>query len=198
MQPVSGTVSLPCAGCFSPFPHGTCALSVSREYLALPDGPGGFAQDSTCPALLRIPLGWQRLQVQGCHLLWRSFPTHFFSLLRLRSAVLLPRQCRNTGGLGFSPVARHYWGNHSCFLFLQVLRCFSSLRWPLLSRCHVFNMTGCPIRKSWGQGSFAPNPSLSQLITSFVASESQGIHRLHLTFSLMPLFLKNILATRYS
>ena len=40
MQPVSGTLSLPCAGCFSPFPHGTCALSVSREYLALPDGPG--------------------------------------------------------------------------------------------------------------------------------------------------------------
>ena len=46
-------------------------------------------------------------------------------------------------------------------------------------------MTGCPIRRSWGQGSFAPNPGLSQLITSFFASESQGIHRLHLTFSLM-------------
>jgi hypothetical protein len=25
---------------FSPFPHGTCSLSVSREYLALPDGAG--------------------------------------------------------------------------------------------------------------------------------------------------------------
>ena len=46
-------------------------------------------------------------------------------------------------------------------------------------------MTGCPIRKSPGQGLFAPNRSLSQLITSFIASESQGIHRLHLTFSLM-------------
>ena len=34
---------------------------------------------------------------------------------------------------------------------------------------------GCPIRKSWGQRSFAPNPSLSQLITSFIACESQGI-----------------------
>ena len=40
MQPVSGTVSLPYAGCFSPFLHSTCSLSVSREYLALPDGPG--------------------------------------------------------------------------------------------------------------------------------------------------------------
>ena len=53
---VSGTISLPSSGCFSPFPHGTRALSVSREYLALPDGPGGFTQDSSCPALLRIPL----------------------------------------------------------------------------------------------------------------------------------------------
>ena len=33
-------------------------------------------------------------------------------------------------GLGCSPVARHYWGNHCCFLFLEVLRCFSSLRLP--------------------------------------------------------------------
>ena len=37
---VSGTLSLPCSGYFSPFPHGTGSLSVSREYLALPDGPG--------------------------------------------------------------------------------------------------------------------------------------------------------------
>ena len=29
-----------------------------------------------------------------------------------------------------SPVARRYWGNHSYFLFLRVLRCFSSPRWP--------------------------------------------------------------------
>ena len=32
--------------------------------------------------------------------------------------------------LGSSPVARHYWGNHCYFLFLEVLRCFSSLRSP--------------------------------------------------------------------
>ena len=53
---VSGSISLPCSGFFSPFPHGTGPLSVSQEYLALPDGPGRFTQGSTCPALLRIPL----------------------------------------------------------------------------------------------------------------------------------------------
>ena len=53
---VSGTISLPCSGCFSPFPHGTCSLSVSQEYLALPDGPGRFSQDFSCPDLLRVLL----------------------------------------------------------------------------------------------------------------------------------------------
>ena len=42
-------------------------LSVSREYLALPDGPGGFAQDSTCPALLRITDGCSRLRIRDFH-----------------------------------------------------------------------------------------------------------------------------------
>ena len=53
---VSGSISLPYSGFFSPFPHGTSSLSVSQEYLALPDGPGRFVQGFTCPALLRIPL----------------------------------------------------------------------------------------------------------------------------------------------
>ena len=41
-------------------------------------------------------------------------------------AVLQPQNCLNSPGLGCSPFARHYLGNHSCFLFLRVLRCFSS------------------------------------------------------------------------
>ena len=46
---------------------------------------------------------------------------------------------------------------------------------------------GCPIRKSAGQGLFAPNRGLSQLITSFVASVSQGIrHAPFLTFFSSP------------
>src|SRR5688572_25845555 len=50
---VSGTISLPSQGCFSPFPHGTGSLSVAGTYLALGDGPPGFPQGSTCPAVLR-------------------------------------------------------------------------------------------------------------------------------------------------
>ena len=50
---VSGTISLPSQGFFSPFPHGTGSLSVAREYLALRDGPRRFTRDFSCPALLR-------------------------------------------------------------------------------------------------------------------------------------------------
>ena len=47
--------------CFSPFPHGTSALSVIEEYLGLEGGPPRFAQNSTCSALLGIPLGAVRV-----------------------------------------------------------------------------------------------------------------------------------------
>ena len=51
-QSVSGSISLPLSGCFSPFPHGTCSLSVIEEYLGLEGGPPTFRQGFTCPALL--------------------------------------------------------------------------------------------------------------------------------------------------
>ena len=42
--------------------------------------------------------------------------------------VLQPQLCRNIAGLGSFPFARHYSGNHYYFLFLCLLRCFSSAR----------------------------------------------------------------------
>ena len=42
--------------------------------------------------------------------------------------ILQPRLRRNVNGLGSSHFDRHYFGNRYFFLFLQVLRCFSSLR----------------------------------------------------------------------
>jgi hypothetical protein len=63
--------------CFSPFPHGTGALSVIEEYLGLEGGPPRFAQDYTCPALLGIPLGVVRNRLPGFHRLWRAIPGRF-------------------------------------------------------------------------------------------------------------------------
>ena len=57
----------------------------------------------------------------------------FRSLLSIPWPLLLPRHVPcDTAGLGSSPFARRYWGNRCYFLFLQVLRCFSSLRSPHL------------------------------------------------------------------
>ena len=64
--------------------------------------------------------------VQGYHLLWRCFPYNFRFHASVLNAVLQPRNRRDDYGLGFSPFARHYLGNHYCSLFLRVLRCFSS------------------------------------------------------------------------
>ena len=71
---VSGTISLPYLGYFSPFPYGTGSLSVSEEYLALPDGAGRFMQDSSGPALLRILLVFINLCLRDYHALWLNFP----------------------------------------------------------------------------------------------------------------------------
>ena len=81
----------------------------------------------------------------GYHYLQRSLPVRdchpyraAFQLLPVRRAknivVLQPRHCRNNNGLGRSDFARRYSRNHSCFLFLRLLRCFSSAGSPTL-RC---------------------------------------------------------------
>ena len=92
---VSGSISLPSPGFFSPFPHGTCSLSVGQEYLALEDGPPMFRQGFSCPALLTFHLhgafAYRAITVYG-----RPFQT----------VLLKPHKL-----LGCSPFARHYWGN---------------------------------------------------------------------------------------
>ena len=118
--------------------------------------------------------------------------------------VLQPQYCLNNIGLGSFAFARHYLRNHYYFLLLRVMRCFSSPRSPPIKGYHAFNIVGCPIRKSSDQRSFAPPRSLSQLITSFFASESQGIrHSLLLTslfflaLSYSCIFIQNTIIYRY-
>ena len=88
-------------------------------------------------------------------------------------------------GLGCSHFARRYFENHFCFLFLRVLRCFSSPGSPLqpmYSAADTWTLlqVGFPIRKSPDQSLFAAPRGLSQLATSFIAFRCQGIHRLPL------------------
>ena len=100
---VSGSLSLPSSGFFPPFPHGTGTLSVSREYLALPDGPGRFAQDYSCPALLRIPLGPISIHIRNCHPLWLNFPDHSILDQGTTTWSYYPRCASPHNGFGLLP-----------------------------------------------------------------------------------------------
>ena len=89
---------------------------------------------------------------------------------------ITPAPAYYRAGLGCFPFDRLYLGNRVYFLFLQVLRCFSSLRSPLpIRQMSGSLLTGCPIRISADLWVFAPPRGFSQLVTSFFASESPGI-----------------------
>ena len=74
------------------------------------------------------------------HLLWFNFPENsannlisYFSALSQIGQNTSHYPANTTvasfnmlNGLSCFPFARHYSGNHGCFLFLRVLRCFSS------------------------------------------------------------------------
>ena len=126
---VSGSISLSSSECFSPFLHSTCSLSVSQEYLALPDGPGGFAQNSSCSALLRITLSLSKLHVRDCHPLWSFFPERSVHFLSTTTWSYNPTTALLQSWFGLFPVRSPLLGESFIyFLFLEVLRCFSSLR----------------------------------------------------------------------
>ena len=92
-----------------------------------------------------------------------------------------PRFPCESRGLGCSDFARHYSRNHGCFLFLRVLRWFTSpgsLRHPMDSDGDdpCSHGSGSPIRTSPDHSLFATPRGLSQLTTSFLACLRQGIH----------------------
>lgn len=66
-------------------------------------------------------------------------------------------------------------GYHVCFLFLRVLRCFSSPRAPSLQSDRSLHLPGCPIRKSVDHCALAAPYRVSPLGTSFIGTLPLGI-----------------------
>ena len=100
------------------------ALSVTKEYLALRGGPRSFPQGSSCLVVLWILLCDLSFRIRDSHPLWLVFPGPFFYNSSITSAVRTPT-CTHVG-LGSFHFARRYFGNRCFFLFLRLLRCFSS------------------------------------------------------------------------
>ena len=87
------------------------------------------------------------LPVPDFHRLRSDFPDSSSSENIFLWVLLLPRYCRNNTGLGSFPFDRHYSGNRSFFLFLRVLRCFSSPGW-LYTICVTHGLHPCRLPHS--------------------------------------------------
>ena len=109
-------------------------------------GPRAFRQGFSCPGVLRILLPLILLRLRGCHPLWPAFPKPFCSL-PLRLLQFLTPQCLHCG-LGSSGFARRYSRNRSFFLFLRLLRCFSSPGSPPYVMDSRTDAQGFPVRVS--------------------------------------------------
>ena len=177
---VSGSVSLPSRGSF----HLSLTVLFSIGHMVVfslwgwsPFLPSGFLVSRRTPDSASLA---QRFNYRGF-----TFFAIPFQVFRLRITILLTRSIPRENyshGLGSSDFARHYFRNHCCFLFLRVLRCFSSpgsLCITIYSLCNnmILLMLSSLIRISTGRRIFAPLRSFSQLVTSFFGATYQGILR---------------------
>ena len=123
-------------------------------------GPPIFKQDFSCPALLKDQN--ETLPIRGYHPLWLTFPGHsgYFQIGHWPG----PRSLVTTNGVSVDVLSSSY---------LDI-----SVRWVCLP-CGINQIgLGFPIRKSADQGLLTAPHSLSQRVTSFIASLYQGIHQM--------------------
>ena len=143
------------------------------------DGPPRFPQGFPCPAVLgniagrQSPFTYRAVTLYGGPfqalrlelVLCNSPPAPHSRLATSHNPERTTRVGLHTFGLGFSRFARHYSGNSVCFLFLGVLRCFtspSSLPQAMYSPAdnRTFLRLGFPIRTSPDQSLFSNSPRL--------------------------------------
>ena len=127
----------------------------------------------TCPASLRT------FHLRGFHPLWPPIPERSIKWQVCNSPALRPDRPYNPNKqacwFGLIRVRSPLLAESlTCFLFLQVLRWFTSLRSlprPMYSARDIPGLAGmgCPIRRSTGQSLFAALRRLSQLTTPFIA-----------------------------
>ena len=171
---VSGSISLPAQGCFSPVPHGTRPLSVTRESLALEGGPPSFTPDFSSRALLRNSTGLA--------------PFHY----RAVTVFGAPFQetSRHSPDPSVGPTTPVPQGDRFglCPVRSPLLRASRLISLPPGTEMFQFPgfaspfgdddahaSPGCPIRPSRDHRVCATPPSFSQLTTAFLASVCPGI-----------------------
>ena len=159
------------------FPSRYFPLSVTEEYLALRGGPRAFHQGSTCLDVLWILLASLAFRVRGSHPLLPVFPVpfHYAHEYLTQSEPLSART--QVWALPLSLAATHRIDvsfSSSGYLDVSVHRV--SPRWPMDSAIGTCSAhVGSPIQISADPCVCATPRSFSQLITSFIGSQCQGI-----------------------
>ena len=95
-----------------------------------------FPADSTCPQVLWIQTAGLSFHVRDSHSLRWAFPCP--SVTTFRTYVCPNPESIATPGLASSAFARRYLRNRVCFLFLRLLRCFSSAGSPRIPMYSVY------------------------------------------------------------
>ena len=124
---VSGSLSLPSRGSFHL--SLTVLITIGRQ------GVFSLSRWSwMIPTGFHVPRGTRDPRLLLARFAYRgvtSFAGPFHDLRLLASRILqVPQPLPRRTGLGSSPFARRYLGNRFYFLFLQLLRCFTSLGCP--------------------------------------------------------------------
>ena len=136
--------------------------------------PPGF----TCPAVLWILIAASTFRIRDFHPVLSAFPC---CSAKFKHTHFSPNPSHiSTTGLASSAFARHYLRNLGWFLFLTLLRCFSSGGSPHTPMDSVYDdktwlLPDCSIRKSMDQSLLTTPHSISLLAASFIGSQCQGI-----------------------
>ena len=177
---VSGSLSLPYQGSFSPFPHGTCPLSVAKVF-SLGEWSPQLLTGFACPVILRIPARPSRISPTGLS----PSPVRLSSAVPLSvpalPPVLQPRTSLRQLGLDCSAFARHYSRNplfSSGYLDVSLPRVprYAAISSPRAAP--AFPRAGFPIRRPAAQCLTTTPRSFSQWYTSFLGLWRQGILRM--------------------
>ena len=177
---VSGSLSLPSRGSF----HLSLTVLFAIGHMVVfsltgwsPCLPSGFLVSRRTPDSAKPPLDFAYGIVTLFDLPFKTVRLSF----RVPCCGPYPESI-STPGLGSSDFARHYFRNRFYFLFLRVLRCFSSPGSPRTAMCSPYGnatllVLSSLIRISADLKMFAPPRSFSQLTTSFFGAIYQGILR---------------------
>lgn len=141
------------------------------------------------------------LRLRGFHPLWLDFPIQFCSLCRINYTVRTPA-CTHTGLASFA-FARRYSQNRCFFLFLRLLRCFSSpgslpytilftygyltfVRWvPPFRHLRIFSYLHFP-------AAFRSLSRLSSALSAKASTLRSFLLDLHISFDMRPLSMHSV------